>query len=260
MRVISLLTFLFSIVIAGGTASADRWDSKGWVKLGERAVSGRVDRDSIPVGRSDGRFSKLTLVVEKSEIELLEFEIVFENGEKFNPRVQHYFRESSRTRVIDLPGTSRVIRTINLKYRNLPGGGSATVEVWGWKTGDAGGGGGGGGGGRPGWSFDSRGWTMLGERSVSGRVDTDRIPVGRYKGKFEKMTLVVLDSDLELLDLEVKFERGAPWRPGVRHYFKEGSRSHVIDFPGGDRTIKFIEMKYKNLAGGGAAKVQVWAK
>src|SRR5262249_11834033 len=142
MRVISLLTFLFSIVIAGGTAKADRWDNKGWVKLGERAVNGRVDRDTITVGRAEGKFTKLTLVVEKSEIELLDFEIVFANGEKFNPSVKHYFKENARTRVIDLPGDERIIKTINLKYKNLPGGGSATVEVWGWKSGDAGGGGG----------------------------------------------------------------------------------------------------------------------
>ena len=48
--------------------------------------------------------------------------------------------------------------------------------------------------------------------------------------------------------------------PTLRHYFKEGSRSHVIDFPGGDRMVKLIEMQYKNLPGGGNAKVQVWAK
>jgi len=252
MRVITLLTFMIGIAIAGGAARADRWDSKGWVKLGERAVNGRVDRDTITVGAGDGKFTKLTLVVERSEIELLDVEIVFGNGEKLNPSVRHYFRENTRTRVIDLPGNQRIIKSISLKYRNLPGGGSATVEVWGWKTGEA--------GGRPAWKFESRGWALLGERTVSGRVDTDRITVGSYKGKFKKMTLVVLDSDLELVDLEVKFERGPAWHPAVSHYFKEGQRSHLIDFPGDERKIRFIEMKYKNLPGGGAAKVQVWAQ
>lgn len=266
------MAVLFTMALTGGTARADRWDSKGWVKLGERAVNGRADRDTITVGRDDGKFTKLTLVVERSEIELLDMEVIFANGEKFSPGVKHYFRESSRSRVIDLPGNERIIRSINLRYRNLPGGGSATVEVWGWKTGEAGrdrdgrgegrgdGRGDGRGGHGGGWSFDSRGWQMLGERSVSGRVDKDRITVGRYKGKFEKMTIVVTDSDLELLDLEVKFAKGASWRPNVRHTFREGSRSHVIDFPGGDRVVQSIELKYKNTPGGGNAKVQVWAK
>src|SRR6185436_17845644 len=85
MRVITLLTCLLSIMIAGGAAQADRWDSKGWVKLGERTVNGRVDKDTITVGRDEGKYTKLTVVVEKSDIELLDFEVVFANGEKFNP-------------------------------------------------------------------------------------------------------------------------------------------------------------------------------
>jgi hypothetical protein len=101
---------------------------------------------------------------------------------------------------------------------------------------------------------------MLGEREVNGRVDHDRIEVSRREGKFSKLTLVVLDSDLELLDLEIKFARGAAWHPAVRHVFREGDRTHVIDFPGDDRAIKYIDFKYKNLPGGGRAKVQVWAK
>jgi hypothetical protein len=34
----------------------------------------------------------------------------------------------------------------------------------------------------------------------------------------------------------------------------------VIDFPGDERVIKFVDFKYRNLPGGGKAKVQVWAK
>jgi hypothetical protein len=129
------------------------------------------------------------------------------------------------------------------------------VEVWGWKAE------GGGGDVRPAaFSWDSNGWAMLGERQVNGRVDHDRIEVGRHEGKFSKLTLVVLDSDLELLDFEIKFAKGAAWHPEVRHVFREGQRTHVIDFPGDERTIKYIDFKYKNLPGGGRARIQVWAK
>ena len=110
------------------------------------------------------------------------------------------------------------------------------------------------------WKFDNKGWQKLGERTVNGKADHDRITVGRYKGRFSKITLVVYDSDLELEDLEVKFAKGEPWHPEVRHIFKEGERSRVIDFPGDERAIKFIDIKYKNLPGGGKAKVQIWAQ
>ncbi len=238
-------------------ARAQGWDSKGWVKLGDRTVNGRVDRDTIEVGRYEGKFSKLTMYVERSDLELLEFEVVFGNGEKWNPEMHFFFKEGTRTRVIDLPGDDRVIKKINLKYKNTRGGGDAKVEVWGWKDAGAHA----GPGPRP-FSWDSNGWQMLGERTVNGhgREDMDKIEVGRYQGKFAKLTIVVLDSDLEMIDFMVKFGKGEPWHPGVSHFFKEDQRTRVIDFPGDERTIKWIEFKYRNLPGGGKAKVQVWAK
>jgi hypothetical protein len=33
--------------------------------------------------------------------------------------------------VIDLPGGARVIRRVEFRYGNLPGGGRARVELWG---------------------------------------------------------------------------------------------------------------------------------
>ena len=127
------LSFVILATVAAGTAHAN-WDNKGWVKLGEQTVNGRVDKDTIRVGRSEGTFSKLTLVVEKSELELLDFVVTFANGQTFHPEVKHYFRASSRTRVIDLPGDDRTIQKIDVTYRNLPRGGNARLEVWGWKT------------------------------------------------------------------------------------------------------------------------------
>ena len=255
MRASSLLASLALLFLLAAPARADvKWESKGWVKLGERDVNGNVDKDVITVGAYEGKFSKLTLLVDKSDLELLDFEIVFGNGQKHNPNVKHVFKEGARTRVLDLPGDERVIKTINLKYKNFAGGGKAHVEVWGWRAEGM-------GAGTPSAAlWDSKGWTKLGERSVNGRVDKDRITVARAKGKFEKLTIVVLGSDLDLLDFEVKFGKGPPWNPAVKHTFKEGQRSRVLDFPGDERVIKYIDLKYANIAGGGKAKVQVWAK
>lgn len=127
---IGLFAAVGAVAAGGGTARAQRWDSTGWVKLGEREVNGRVDHDRITVGRHDGKFTKLTLYVEKSDLELLDFEVAFGNNERFHPEVRHVFREGARTRVIDLPGDVREIKWIEFRYRNLPGGGSARVQVW----------------------------------------------------------------------------------------------------------------------------------
>ena len=231
------------------------WDSRGWVLLGEQTVSGRVDRDSIFVGRYEGRFNKVNVVVLDSDLELQDFKIVFGDRTEYNPRVAQFFRENSRTRVIELPPSEQIINRIDFKYRNLPGGGRARVQVWGFKVGDV---------AQPPPSrppvvnWDSTGWTKLGEREVNGRVDSDRIEVGRYEGRFSKLTIVVRDSDLEMIDFAVKFGRGPEWRPGITQYFRENQRTRVIDFPGDDRTIKHIDVRYRNIPGGGRARIEVW--
>ena len=244
---------VFGFKVGGGDARppVTGWDSTGWTLLGERTVDGRVDRDRVQVGRYDGKFTKLTVLVKDSDLEMQELEIVFADNSKYNPKVSQYFRENTRTRVIELPPSEQLIKFIDFKYRNLRGGGRASVQVYGWKVGEN--------PRPPVVNWDSKGWTLLGTREVDGRVDRDRMEVGRYEGKFSKMTIVVRDSDLEMVDFSVKFARGPEWRPSVAHFFRENQRTHVLDFPGDERVIKYIEFKYRNLPGGGKAKVEVWA-
>jgi hypothetical protein len=228
------------------------WDTRGWTLLGQRQVDRRVDKDRIDVGRSEGRFSKLMLAVEDSDLELLDFRIEFADGTEYRPRLQHTFREGQRTRAIDLPPSERSIRSIDLRYRNTPGGGQASVEVWGQRTNAS------QPPAPPPAAWDPKGWTPLGERTVDGRVDRDRIKVGRYEGKFTKLMVVVENSDLELIDFSVQFVRGAPFRPAVQQVFREGQRTRAIDLPGDDRMIRHIDFRYRNLPGGGRAKVSVY--
>jgi hypothetical protein len=263
-RIAPLIAMFLAVGFSNALAQPRRapvWDSRGWVPLGERTVNGRYDRDRIEVGRSEGRFSKLTLVVDDSDLELLDFKIVFADSTEYHPKLSHVFREGQRTRAIDLPPTESVIRHIDIRYKNTAGGGDAKVQVWGLRT-----------GGAPPppppprdapppvrpVAWDPKGWTLLGQRTVDGRVDRDRIEVGRYEGKFSKLTIVVDDSDLELIDFAVQFGRGPAWHPPVQHFFREGQRTRAIDFPGDERSIRYIDIKYRNLPGGGRASVKVY--
>lgn len=259
-----ILFVALMMVTSAGSARAQAWDSRGWVLLGEREVNGKLDHDRIEVGAMEGTFSKVTMVVQNSDLELVDFKITFADKTNYHPKLTYFFKEGARTRVIDLPPAEPFIRAIDFSYRNVPGGGRAKVQVWGWRT----------NGGvvppqpmpptpvppTPAPAWDSRGWTMLGERTVNGNRDRDRITVGRYQGKFTKLTLVVLDSDLELNDMAVKFARGPEWHPDVKQVFREGQRTRAIDLPGDERVIKFIDFRYRNLPGTGRARVQVWAK
>ncbi len=230
---------------------------QGWQLLGEQTVKGKRDRDTITVGRYEGKFDQLQLNVLDSDIELKDMTVYFGNGEKWSPGVKHSFKEGQRSRAIDLPGKDRTIAKVELVYANTPGGGAARVQVLGRDK-----------GAKPAGpmppampvAFDPTGWTLLGEQAVNGGKDKDTIKVGKYKGAFDQLTMVVTDSDLELTDFVVMFPKGQKWSPSLRKTFKEGSRSHVIDLPGKDRVIQKIQLAYANLPGGGKAKVQIYGR
>jgi hypothetical protein len=102
----------------------------GWEKLGERWVDGRVDRDTIHVGRSEGRFRRVMVKAEHSALELFDIRFVFADGSDFSPNTRIVFGENTRSSVIDLPGGARVIQRVEFRTGNLPGGGKAQLEVW----------------------------------------------------------------------------------------------------------------------------------
>jgi len=103
---------------------------EGWEKLGEREVDGKVDYDTIDVGAREGRFRKVMFVVENSAVEMFDVNINFGDGSSWSPATRLVFEADTRSRVVDLPGGDRVIRSVQFKYGNLPGGGRARVELW----------------------------------------------------------------------------------------------------------------------------------
>ena len=134
MLVVSLLAV--ASTLAGGSASARPESARhevagGWEKLGAREVDGKVDRDVIAVGREDGHFTAIQIQVDGSALEMFDIKVTFADGETFEPKTRLVFAKNSRSRNIDLPGNRRVIKKVEFRYGNLPGGGRAKVELWG---------------------------------------------------------------------------------------------------------------------------------
>ena len=235
---------------------AAAWDPTGWELLGETWVEGKSDMDKIQVGHKEGRFTKLMVVVEKSDLEMRDMEITFGNGQKASPDVRQFFRENTRTRAIDLPGETRVIKSITFHYGNLPGGGRARVAVYGKMAEGA--------AAPPApvlkATWDQNGWELIGEQTVEGKGDFDQIKVGKKEGKFTQLMVVVEDSDLEMHDMEITFGNGKKQKPAVKHVFREADRTRAIDLKGNTRVIKNIKFWYSNLPGGGKARVAVYGK
>jgi len=227
------------------------FDARGWTMLGEKQVDGRNDRDVIRVGRMEGRFTKLTVVVEDSDVELYDMLITFGSGQRYSPDMRQVFRNGQRTRAIDLPSEARFINRIEFRYGNLPGGGRARVQVWAKEFFPP--------PAKPS-GFDPTGWTFLGEKHVDGWQDRDVIKV-RDRGRYNKVTVAVEDSDLELLELNIRYGRGQVFSPDVRQVYRDGQRTRTITLPAEAAGIRAIELKYKNLPGDARpARVLVWAK
>jgi hypothetical protein len=100
-----------------------------WVQLGCQQVSfiGR-DRDSIDVGRREGRFKAIRLAARGNDVEMLDLKIVYANGEPDDIQVRSLIRAGRETRPLDLRGGDRAIRRIDMVYRSRPNfRGQATV-------------------------------------------------------------------------------------------------------------------------------------
>ncbi len=90
-----------------------------WVELGcqQVALFGK-DRDSIRVGRREGRFKAIRLHVRGADVEMLDLKVIYASGEPDDVRVRHFIRAGERTRPIDLKGWERAIDRVDMVYRS----------------------------------------------------------------------------------------------------------------------------------------------
>jgi hypothetical protein len=91
---------------------------RDWVELGCQQVSlfGK-DRDSIRVGRREGRFKAIRLHVRGADVEMLDLKVIYANGQPDDIPVKHFIRAGERTRPLDLKGRERAIERVDLLYR-----------------------------------------------------------------------------------------------------------------------------------------------
>ena len=252
--VLKSLVLLFSgLVLAtlGTAAHAGEWD-----RLGSRKVAFGGDHDTIVVTAAEGVFNAIRLEVDKGDLELWDVVVTFGDGEKFSPATRFMFDQGTHSRVIDLPGASRVIRKVDFFYKSKLRRGHATMSLF----------------GRhptlvapvdpvvpvaPVTPIEPR-WDRLGERQVKFRGERDVIPVTVAEGTFKAIKLEIDSGDLELYDVVVTFGNGETFSPTTRFAFREGSMSRTIDLPGDARVIKKVEFRYRSTLAKGRAKLVLW--
>ncbi|MEO8421164.1 MAG: hypothetical protein ABI457_08220 [Hyphomicrobium sp.] len=106
-----------------------------WEELGCNKVGIKPDRDSIKVGRREGRFSAIQLRVRGSKIEIMDLTVVYERGPPDQLQVRKKIGDGDETPPLDLRGERRAIDRVDLTYRQTLGlnliKGPATVCVFG---------------------------------------------------------------------------------------------------------------------------------
>jgi hypothetical protein len=106
-----------------------------WEVLGKRNVRDRLDHDTIVVGRKEGTFNAIKIDVGRRGVNFDRVVIHFANGGDQQVAMRSSIPAHGETRVIDIEGRNRVIRSIDFWYdaKSLGRGGSSTVRVLGRK-------------------------------------------------------------------------------------------------------------------------------
>jgi len=87
-------------------------------------------------------------------------------------------------------------------------------------------------------------WVLLGERHIDGRMDSDKIDVGRDSGKFRAIQFRVEGGTVNFDRITVKYLNGEREDIDVRSNIPSGGQTRVIDLPGKRRVIESISMWY----------------
>jgi len=91
-----------------------------WIRLGCKDVRFVIDRDTVRVGRAEGRFSAIRLKVRRAPVEVLNLRVTFGNGTRMDVPVRELVPPGGTSRIIDLPGNNRGIDRIEMIYRAIP--------------------------------------------------------------------------------------------------------------------------------------------
>ena len=130
-RLPKLVTTLALAAIVLGLATAAIAERRGWELIGERVVSDRVDHDTIVVTRAEGTFKALMIRVLERAVQFHSMKIHFANGETQDVALRDVIPAGGKSRVIDLEGHDRVIKTIEFVYdAQALGGRTAKVRVF----------------------------------------------------------------------------------------------------------------------------------
>jgi len=101
----------------------------------------------------------------------------------------------------------------------------------------------------------AKGWTLLGTRTVTDRLDHDSIAVTASRGEFTALQVRVQRRAVQFRSMTVHFANGGKQEVELRNVIPAGGSSRVIDLVGADRVITRVDFVYDAQALGGRRAV-----
>ena len=107
-------------------------DAAVWRHLGTRRVGFFVDHDTIHVGGAAGRYNKIRFRVRGNAVWMYDLNVRYGNGSFDDIPTRFRVPQGGYSRVIDLRGGERFLRSVSFLYRRAVNGrGPAYIELWG---------------------------------------------------------------------------------------------------------------------------------
>jgi hypothetical protein len=232
MRIMGALLLALSI---GQAAFAK--EAKRWVYLGQTTVNGQSDHDRIGIGRDEGRFQSIQLRVAGAPVEFQRVVVNFTNGGSEVVEFRNRIPAGGQTRAIDLRGNNRAISSVDFHFSkaNWRSNALPRVSLYGVKFNP-----------RPGP------WAFLGQTTVNGQRDHDRIGIGRSEGRFQSIQLRVAGAPVEFQRVVVHYTNGASEVVEFRDRIPAGGQTRAIDLRGNERAISSVDFHF--------SKANQWAR
>jgi hypothetical protein len=87
-------------------------------------------------------------------------------------------------------------------------------------------------------------WVLLGETTVDGQKDRDKIVLGRSEGRFQSIQLRVMGAPVEFQRVIVNYGNGQSEEVEVRDRIPAGGQTRAIDLRGNERVISSVDFFY----------------
>lgn len=196
----------------------------------------RRDREPVvfDLGRGEGRYARLRLQAADGGVRIRDVRITFGNGETQSIAIEDRLDDNQLSRVIDLEGDRRVVRSVRVEARPIRGERDATLVLLAQRDMTP-----------PRRHRDLGGFTPITKQRITRRTDDGLIEfdVGRDEGRFSELRFLAEGGDIFIREALIVFANGETQRARVRDRINQDDLSETIDLAGERRAVRRVQIR-----------------